>query len=126
MKPGSCAKRTSDAGRRLGPAERWATTGWPGSGSAAVARVAVAALVLASRAARAQVIAAHAGEVGADTGFGVTLDARSSLVQALAIREDKIIATGTSADIAKHADAKTHVIDLGGRTVIPGLIDFAD
>src|SRR4051812_19813948 len=53
----------------------------------------------------------------------VTLDQQSSVVQALAIREDKIIATGASADIAKHADAKTRVIDLDGRTVIPGLID---
>jgi len=53
----------------------------------------------------------------------VTLDEQSSIVQGLAIRDDKIIATGASADIAKHADAKTRVIDLNGRTVIPGLID---
>jgi len=53
----------------------------------------------------------------------LTLDQRSSLVQALAIRGDRIIATGASADIAKHADAKTRVIDLDGRAVIPGLID---
>src|SRR5206468_4840547 len=51
------------------------------------------------------------------------LDEQSSVVQALAIRDDKIIVTGTSADIAKHADATTRVIDLGGRTVVPGLID---
>ena len=50
----------------------------PASG-AAVARVAVAALELAPGAARAQVIAAYAGEVGAATGFGVTLDARSAV-----------------------------------------------
>jgi predicted amidohydrolase YtcJ len=48
----------------------------------------------------------------------LTLDQRSSLVQALAIRGDRIIATGASADIAKHADAKTRVIDLDGRAVI--------
>src|SRR3954471_18389132 len=53
----------------------------------------------------------------------LTLDEQSSIVQALAIRENRIIAAGASADIAKHADAKTRVIDLGGRTVIPGLID---
>src|SRR5205807_2389748 len=56
-------------------------------------------------------------------GKVVTLDEHSSLMQALALRGDKIIATGTSADIAKHAGAKTRVIDLNGRTVIPGLID---
>src|SRR3989440_4751488 len=56
-------------------------------------------------------------------GKVVTLDEQSSLMQALALRGDKIIATGASADIAKHAGAKTRVIDLNGRTVIPGLID---
>lgn len=56
-------------------------------------------------------------------GKVVTLDQQSSLVQALAIRDDKIIATGASADIVKHAGIKTRVIDLNGRTVIPGLID---
>jgi predicted amidohydrolase YtcJ len=56
-------------------------------------------------------------------GKVVTLDQQSSLVQALAIRDDKIIATGASADIVKHAGVKTRVIDLNGRTVIPGLID---
>jgi predicted amidohydrolase YtcJ len=53
----------------------------------------------------------------------VTLDERSSVVQALAIREDRIIATGASADIVKQAGARTRIVDLNGRTVIPGLID---
>jgi predicted amidohydrolase YtcJ len=56
-------------------------------------------------------------------GKVVTLDQQSLLVQALAIRDDKIIATGASADIVKHAGVNTRVIDLDGRTVIPGLID---
>jgi predicted amidohydrolase YtcJ len=53
----------------------------------------------------------------------VTLDAQSSIVQAMAIRGDKIIATGASEDIVKQAGAAAHIIDLEGRTVIPGLID---
>ena len=56
-------------------------------------------------------------------GKVLTLDAQSSVVQALAIRDGRIIATGASADIVKHADVKTRVVDLDGRTVIPGLID---
>ena len=53
----------------------------------------------------------------------VTLDEQSSLAEALAIRDDKIIAVSASAEIARLADANTRVIDLAGRTVIPGLID---
>ena len=53
----------------------------------------------------------------------VTLDAQSSIVQALAIRGETIVATGASDEMAKLAGAGTRVIELGGRTVIPGLID---
>src|SRR3954451_15260584 len=53
----------------------------------------------------------------------LTLDEQSSIVQALAIRENRIIAAGASGDVARHADGRTRVIDLNGRTVIPGLID---
>jgi hypothetical protein len=53
----------------------------------------------------------------------LTLDDQSSVVQALAIRDGQIVAAGPSADLATHADTNTRVIDLNGRTVIPGLID---
>src|SRR6185312_3027507 len=43
--------------------------------------------------------------------------------QALAVRDGRIAAIGTSAEIRALAGAATRVIDLGGRTVIPGLID---
>ena len=43
--------------------------------------------------------------------------------QALAVRDGKIAAIGNSADIRALAGPSTRVIDLGGRTVIPGLID---
>ena len=43
--------------------------------------------------------------------------------QALAVREGRIAAIGQSADIRALAGPATRVIDLGGRTVIPGLID---
>ncbi len=43
--------------------------------------------------------------------------------QALAVRGDAIAAIGASADISALAGPGTRVIDLGGRTVIPGLID---
>jgi predicted amidohydrolase YtcJ len=53
----------------------------------------------------------------------LTADAAFSTEQALAVRDGKISAAGTSGQIRKLAGPKTQVIDLGGRTVIPGLID---
>lgn len=44
-------------------------------------------------------------------------------VKALAIRGDRITATGDSAKIIALAGPKTRRIDLGGRTVIPGIND---
>ena len=43
--------------------------------------------------------------------------------QALAVRDGKIAAIGNSSDIRALAASSTRIIDLGGRTVIPGLID---
>ncbi len=53
----------------------------------------------------------------------VTVDDRFTIVQAVAIKGERIIAVGTNADIRKRAGKDTKVIDLKGRTVIPGLID---
>lgn len=53
----------------------------------------------------------------------ITVDDRFTIVQALAIKNQRVVATGSSADIRKLADGSTKVIDLKGRTVIPGLID---
>src|SRR5271167_2467095 len=80
--------------------------------------VAVLAAVLAPAGAHAQ---------SADTilvnGKVVTLDGRSSVVQGLAIRDGRVLETGTTEDMRKRSDSHTKVIDLGGRTVIPGLMD---
>ena len=43
--------------------------------------------------------------------------------QALAVYNGRIAAIGDSSSIRSRANASTRVIDLGGRTVIPGLID---
>lgn len=53
----------------------------------------------------------------------LTVDAQFSTQEALAIRDGKILATGQTSDIRKLAGPKTRLIDLQGRTVIPGLID---
>jgi hypothetical protein len=53
----------------------------------------------------------------------LTVDAQFSTREALAIRDGKILALGSSAEMRKLAGPRSRVIDLQGRTVIPGLID---
>ena len=56
-------------------------------------------------------------------GTILTVDPQSSVRSALAVREGRIAALGSDADIRRLAGPKTRTIDLQGRTVIPGLID---
>jgi predicted amidohydrolase YtcJ len=53
----------------------------------------------------------------------VTVDERFSIASAVAIDGDRVTATGTSAAILARAGPAAEVVDLRGRTVIPGLID---
>ena len=53
----------------------------------------------------------------------LTVDRSSSTREALAVRGGRIVAVGTTAEVRRLAGATTRVIDLQGRTVIPGLID---
>lgn len=56
-------------------------------------------------------------------GHVVTMDAQRTVAQAVAVRGDRIIAVGSDADMARHIDSATEVIDLQGKTVLPGFID---
>ncbi|NNE36706.1 MAG: hypothetical protein HKN08_00250, partial [Gammaproteobacteria bacterium] len=47
----------------------------------------------------------------------------SNIAEAVAIKRGKIMAVGDNASILELAHANTNRIDLGGRTVVPGLID---
>jgi predicted amidohydrolase YtcJ len=53
----------------------------------------------------------------------VTVDDRSSVAQAVAVRDGKILAVGQNAQVLRLAGPKTVRIDLKGKTMIPGLID---
>ncbi len=53
----------------------------------------------------------------------LTVDEQFSTREAIATRDGKIAALGTTADVRKLAGPQTRVIDLEGRAVIPGLID---
>ena len=53
----------------------------------------------------------------------VTVDANFTIAQALAIKDGKLIAVGTNADALAVRGPATRVLDLAGKTVIPGLQD---
>ncbi|MCP3168871.1 amidohydrolase [Myxococcus qinghaiensis] len=52
-----------------------------------------------------------------------TLDAARPVVQALAVREGKVLATGTRDEVLAAAGPGARVVDLGEATVVPGLTD---
>jgi predicted amidohydrolase YtcJ len=52
-----------------------------------------------------------------------TVDAQNSVVEAIAIRDGDILATGRSGPIKALASRSTRVVNLHGRRVLPGLID---
>src|SRR5437879_12579897 len=56
-------------------------------------------------------------------GHIATLDTPGSFVEAAAIHDGKFIAVGENAQMSGHRGPHTQVVDLGGRTVIPGLND---
>ena len=57
-------------------------------------------------------------------GKVLTVDPRFSIAEAFAVREGRVVATGDSARIrALAAPGRTSVHELGGRMVLPGLID---
>jgi predicted amidohydrolase YtcJ len=71
-------------------------------------------------------------DVGAALGFPdlilangriVTADPGFTIAEAVAIRGDKVLAVGRSADVMALAGPATELVDLEGRTVLPGLID---
>ena len=68
-----------------------------------------------------QVDAADAIYTGGDI---VTMNDRQPSAEALAVKGGKIVAVGTRAEVEKaHKGASTRIIDLGGRTLVPGFLD---
>jgi predicted amidohydrolase YtcJ len=82
----------------------------------------VIALALAILAAPA-VSRAQAPDTILVNGNIITVDDRFTIAQALAVRGGRIVKVGSTAEVAALKGDATRTIDLGGRTVIPGLID---
>ncbi|MBL9161628.1 MAG: amidohydrolase [Planctomycetaceae bacterium] len=58
----------------------------------------------------------HGGDV-------VTIDDRNPTAEAVAIKDGKIIAVGKKADVLKLKGENTKIIDLDGKTLLPGFVD---
>jgi len=56
-------------------------------------------------------------------GNVMTMDADNRIVEALAVRADRIEAVGSTAEIMALAAEGAEVVDLAGRTLLPGFID---
>lgn len=56
-------------------------------------------------------------------GKVITLDENFRVAEAIAVKEDKIIAVGRDDEIKKFIGKNTKVVDLKGRTVVPGFED---
>jgi predicted amidohydrolase YtcJ len=89
----------------------------------AVRAAALAAMVSLALALPASLAAAQTADTVLFNGKIVTVDKDFSIQQALAISHGKVLATGTTAAMKKLAGDKAKLVDLGGRTVIPGLTD---
>jgi predicted amidohydrolase YtcJ len=51
----------------------------------------------------------------------VTVDNTFSMAQAVAVKGEKIVAVGKTADVRKLKGSKTQMVDLKGKTIIPGI-----
>ncbi|MGC5327235.1 amidohydrolase [Brevibacillus sp. SYSU BS000544] len=56
-------------------------------------------------------------------GEVITVDQENSIAEAVAIQGNRIIAVGTNQEIKPYITAKTKVVDLQGKSILPGFID---
>ena len=68
-------------------------------------------------------VSARQADLILSNGKIITVDDRFTIAQAVAIRSDRIVAVGTNAEIGQLAGPNTRRVELGGKAVVPGLID---
>jgi len=56
-------------------------------------------------------------------GHVITMDENNTVVQAVAVRKGRIIAAGKDEDVLKLKGVCARVVDLNGRTMLPGFVD---
>lgn len=69
------------------------------------------------------ILAAEPADLIVHNAKVVTLDTKSRIAQAVAVRAGRIVAVGTDKEVLPLRGPKTRVIDAKGRTVLPGLYD---
>jgi predicted amidohydrolase YtcJ len=79
------------------------------------------AAILTASAARAQ--ASEVAELILFNGKIATVDKKFAIVQALAVRDGKILRVGTDRQVLETKGAGTDLVDLEGKFVLPGLMD---
>jgi predicted amidohydrolase YtcJ len=96
------------------------------AGAGAGSAMATFAAVKAAQGEGARVPAAPVS-VAADlilrNGKVITVDSASTVTQAIAVANDKIVAVGPNEAMTPHAGRATRVVDLQGKAVIPGITD---
>ncbi|MFL6763389.1 MAG: amidohydrolase [Sphingomicrobium sp.] len=85
------------------------------AGTALFALACSASPALAQQSAGADMIIRNAKIVTVDSGF--------SIAQAAAIKDGKFVAVGSNAAVMKNAGPATRIVDMGGKTVLPGFND---
>jgi predicted amidohydrolase YtcJ len=72
-------------------------------------------------------VSSERAQPGADlvlkNGIIYTVNERAPIAQAIAIRGDRIIFVGSNDDAKKYEGKRTRVVDLSGKTVVPGMTD---
>jgi predicted amidohydrolase YtcJ len=86
-------------------------------------RLAIVVLAAASAGSLVQQDAAPPADLVVLDAKILTVDGQFREAQALAVRDGRFVAVGSTAEVRARIGAATRVIDGGGRTVIPGLID---
>src|SRR5688572_21250526 len=89
----------------------------------AVAGVLLCLALAAPLAARAQAPAAAPADLVVLNGRVLTVDPGFRIVEAVAVRGGFFILVGSNEDARKLIGSDTRVIDAGGKSVVPGLID---
>ena len=85
-----------------------------------VTAVAVAVVVLISSCTHTPEQSANIIYTGGDI---ITISDSQPTAEAIAVKDGKILAVGTKANVLKHKDAATKMVDLHGKTLLPGFID---